>query len=266
MTKPDLEMRMFDLLADRATEGIGETETQELERLLGVFPSQNADEFDRTAALINIAMMGSSNAPLPSRVRDRLMIDAGKYFGTRKQDSSASSSLNHSEQVPVLVLRSQRTRAPWFLAAATLAFAVLGWWQVYSPDETSQPLRLRYDEFSGSPDIVRVSWVGTENPYKKVSGEALWSDSTQAGYMRFVGLEPNDPQRFQYQLWIVDPDRDKHPVDGGVFDVANAGEMIIPMEAKLRVERPKAFAITLEKSGGVVVSGGPLVLVGSVSG
>ena len=41
-----------------------------------------------------------------------------------------------------------------------------------------------------------------------------------------------------------------------MFDVTpNArGEVIIPIEAKLAVAKPKLFAITVEKPGGVVVS------------
>ena len=71
-------------------------------------------------------------------------------------------------------------------------------------------------------------------------------------------------QTQQYQLWIVDPERAAQPVDGGVFDVqAGTREVIIPINAKLAVNNPAAFAITLEKPGGVVVSAGPLLVVAS---
>lgn len=74
--------------------------------------------------------------------------------------------------------------------------------------------------------------------------------------MRFKGLVANDPQVFQYQLWIFDAQRDeRHPVDGGVFDVPpGADEVIVPIHAKLPVGQPVLFAITVEKPGGVVVS------------
>ena len=58
------------------------------------------------------------------------------------------------------------------------------------------------------------------------------------------------------------PDRDARPVDGGVFDVpAGAAEVIVTIDAKLAIARPTAFAVTLEKPGGVVVSDGPLLIV-----
>ena len=75
-------------------------------------------------------------------------------------------------------------------------------------------------------------------------------------------MPANDPGQSQYQLWIVDPDRSAQPVDGGVFDIpSGTKEVIIPIDAKLDVSKPQAFAITLEKPGGVVVSAGPLLVV-----
>lgn len=259
------EQRMFDLLVDRAIEGLEETGNHELEGLLGAFPEQDAEEFDRAAAAVNLAMMGPVGEPLPTELRDRLMIDAGIYFGARKQILSLTTPLLQSARKPLAAHRERRTKnMPWYLAAASLALAVLGWWQVFDLDGSLQPVSLRYAKFMEKPGIVRASWTGNEKRYAAVAGEALWSDASQTGYMRFVGLEPNNPQRLQYQLWIVDPDRDSRPVDGGVFDVPNNGEVIVPMNPKLRVDRPQTFAITLEKTGGVVVSGGPLLLVGSV--
>ena len=67
-------------------------------------------------------------------------------------------------------------------------------------------------------------------------------------------MPPNDPSQEQYQLWIIDPERDAEPIDGGVFDVASSGEVVVPIQAKLKVLKPAAFAITIEKPGGVVVS------------
>ncbi len=75
--------------------------------------------------------------------------------------------------------------------------------------------------------------------------------------MRFVGLPKNDPSVEQYQLWILDPERDDEPVDGGVFDSDGSGkngEFFVLIDPKLNVVSPAAFAITIEKPGGVVVS------------
>jgi anti-sigma-K factor RskA len=88
-----------------------------------------------------------------------------------------------------------------------------------------------------------------------MSGKVVWSDSMQEGYMILTNLPANEPTAKQYQLWIVDPDRDEKPVDGGVFDIPTGdGTTIIPIRNPLVVNDPKAFVITLEQPGGVVVS------------
>jgi anti-sigma-K factor RskA len=81
--------------------------------------------------------------------------------------------------------------------------------------------------------------------------------------MRFRGLAANDPRQAQYQLWIFDRARgEKYPVDGGVFDIpAVPGEILVPITARLPVRDPTMFAVTLEQSGGVVVSEREHILV-----
>ena len=81
--------------------------------------------------------------------------------------------------------------------------------------------------------------------------------------MRFRGLRPNDPTKEQYQLWVFDATRDdRYPVDGGVFDVpAGVDEIVVPITARVRVTRPALFAVTVERPGGVVVSGREHIVV-----
>jgi len=122
---------------------------------------------------------------------------------------------------------------------------------------------------STAGDLRRVAWTPTDHPLgTNVTGEVVWSDLAQEGYMTFRGLAWNDPTQRQYQLWVFDSGRSaERPVDGGVFDVpASASEVIIPIDAKLRVDEATLFAITLERPGGVVVSSREdLVLLGPVA-
>jgi anti-sigma-K factor RskA len=108
---------------------------------------------------------------------------------------------------------------------------------------------------STGQDLAR----GTLGPGKmneiKPTGDVVWSDTAQAGYIRLSGLPKNDPNKETYQIWIVAENQDpKTPVDGGTFDVNADGEVIIPIDPKVKVQNPQAFAITVEKPGGVVVS------------
>jgi len=107
---------------------------------------------------------------------------------------------------------------------------------------------------ASATDIRRAN-IGPGKETYKPSGDIVWSDAKQQGYIRLTGLPKNDPSAAQYQLWIFDENQNpKTPIDGGVFDVTADGEVIIPVNAKLKVRNPSLFAITVEKPGGVVVS------------
>jgi hypothetical protein len=109
-----------------------------------------------------------------------------------------------------------------------------------------------------SSDVLKWSWqLGSDSAVQegKSGGDVVWSNRSQKGFMRLVGLKPNDPSKEQYQLWIVDSRRsDPQPVDGGVFDVTADGEVIVPIDAKLPIGSVAKFVVTVEPPGGVVVS------------
>ena len=106
-----------------------------------------------------------------------------------------------------------------------------------------------------APDTPRFSFSPVSDAYKETTGDLVWNDKRQEGYMSLVSLPVNDPTKSQYQLWIVDPKRDELPVDGGVFDIPSGpGTVIIPIRNALPVSQPTTFVITLEKPGGVVKS------------
>jgi anti-sigma-K factor RskA len=115
----------------------------------------------------------------------------------------------------------------------------------------------------------KITLAATKDPAAAgVMGDVVWDPETQTGFLHFVGLAPNDPQVHQYQLWIFDGGRDKrYPVDGGVFDVpANSSEVVIPIRAELPIRKLAAFAVTIEKPGGVVVSSRDHVIVLGAAG
>ena len=104
-------------------------------------------------------------------------------------------------------------------------------------------------------DTQRLEFASASDSYKGLSGEVIWNDEKQEGYMSLENLAVNDPTKTQYQLWIVDPERDELPVDGGVFDITQKdGKSIIPIRNALAITKPVAFLITLEQPGGVVKS------------
>jgi len=126
--------------------------------------------------------------------------------------------------------------------------------EVVIPPEKFTPQHNRAALIAGASDLVESKFGGTDD-YRQMSGTVVWSDEFQEGYMSLTNLPVNDPALKQYQLWIVDPERDEEPVDGGVFDISlSDGTAIIPIRNPLVVTNPQAFVITLEQPGGVVVS------------
>jgi anti-sigma-K factor RskA len=129
--------------------------------------------------------------------------------------------------------------------------------------EAPSPAEARAALLANQPFVLRRNWSAAGDPIGRgVTGDVVWDARTQTGYMLFVGLRRNDAAREQYQLWIFDGRRDqRYPVDGGVFDADGRDEIVVPIRARLPVGTPLAFAVTLERAGGVVVSDRERVVV-----
>jgi hypothetical protein len=153
------------------------------------------------------------------------------------------------------------------VAAACLVLAVAGWWprlSTLAPFDNATSVGQFNADWSrqhlldvGGAAVRRWPWSTAAGSAPGVSGDVVWDNEQQAGFLTFTGLEANEPLRHQYQLWIVDAARDeRYPVDGGVFDIAaTTGPVVLPVRAAVPVREPLAFVVTVEKPGGAVVSG-----------
>jgi Anti-sigma-K factor rskA len=243
-------------------------------------PDVARDEILKVAALTQVALLRrTAGDRMPAGLKERLA-SQGEALVMRQRGPVPVSG-----PVPRLVKTetpAAATRQPsasrwssangmgWLLAAMfAVAFVVVRnepTTVVPAPDAvTADAAATRTSLVNEASDVITLPWAPpTTAGYENVTGDVVWSQSRQQGYLRLANMPVNDPARTQYQLWIVDPDRDKNPVDGGVFNVSATGEVIIPIEAKLLIRSPKAFAITAEQPGGVVVSAGPLLVVASI--
>jgi len=236
--------RLLELLADRATQGLSAEESRELEALLREHPDVDADTLDRVAAAVYLASAPRDDTPLPAALRARIEQSAPRERRSERAPGRAA---------PRSAARTRFVAAAGWALAASLALVLL---RPLEPRELD-PAARRAELLERAPDAVVVAWTKTEDPAAaQAEGDVVWSESRQEGYMRFRGLAPNDPSEAQYQLWIFDAERDeRYPVDGGVFDVGPGGETIVAIRARLPVAKPKLFAISVERPGGVVVSG-----------
>jgi hypothetical protein len=280
-----LHPRAEELLVERALRPLDDGEYAELDQL----GAANDETVDVAAAAVVIATTRVES--MPAHVTDRILAAAPKQDFTRTlpgviavppegpalpRDTVVGMEVAayappqphyapppaYAPPIDELAARraapKKRVVVPWLMAAACLLVAGGALWLAWRKDRGSAvaPSEARADMLASAADAAKLSWTATPDPNAHgASGDVVWSSTQQRGYMRFVGLTPNDPTQYQYQLWIFDKDRDdKFPVDGGVFDVSSTGEVIVPISAKLHVNEATLFAVTIEKPGGVVVS------------
>jgi hypothetical protein len=237
---PDPRERLLDLLTAEATQGLSPAEARELAELLAQFPGEDADSLARAAAAADLAMAGEP-APLPPALAAKLERRAAEFLAAPPP----------AEPAVVVVTRTPPHAFLGWAIAAGLA-AIFLWAQL--PDPTTAEKLKKLEGREGSR-----AFVGEK---EGAAGKIVWNNERQEGYVEVRGLPPVDPATETYQLWIVDAGRaQKEPIDGGVFTVNPDGTAVVPISAKLKVKDAAAFAVTREAAGGVVVSGGPHLLV-----
>ena len=264
---------LLDLLAERALGSLSAADEERLSELLEAADLKDSDDMDLAvaAAMNAFAAAEAGTADAPEGLRDKLLADADQFFGSERPsatvtDIEAARTKREPDAPSAEAAKpvSYSGRLGWAVAAmlAVVVMFVLRPGEDGVP-ETFDPATARASLIADAPGTTVVEWATPDIPaYRAVTGDVVWNDDRQEGYLRLVGMPMNDPNISQYQLWIVDPDRDANPVDGGVFNVPAGGdEVVIPIDAKLIVSNPDAFAITREQPGGVVVSDGPLLIV-----
>lgn len=255
--------RMLELLTEQTERPLSGAERAELERLLEANPKWRATDFELAAASSALAFLGDTEE-MPSHLIDRVMtsldstVDRADTITMPAQVAEPEPRPEPDTKatpMPKPKLRHSRLTqyGGWMAAAAAILVLVLVLWPKPKPPPAT-PAQAR--SMLLAQGAKPVSWSNTDDPLSKgAEGDVVWDNKTQTGYMRFSGLRKNDPTRNQYQLWIFDGTRpSEHPIDGGVFDVNADGEVIVPIDAKIKVFEPTMFAVTLEKPGGVVVS------------
>jgi Anti-sigma-K factor rskA len=266
MNETDQEM-FYDLLAAKAVYGLDEAEQRDLDGIDAANVEPELRSLEMAVAAIGIAGL-SRIEPLPAHLYSRIAANAPGFIGLNTIVSASPSSTPYEAA-------ESSTRGSWFgwlgwaaAAAACLALAANIYFTQFRPgfDSAATPpitvpqpptlAQLRDEFIRSTADITKASWAaGNVKDVKQVTGDIVWSDEKQAGFMRFRGLPVKGAPEYCYQLWIFDTTQDKAtPIDGGIFDVTADGEIIVPINAKLPAARPYQFALTIERHGGVVVS------------
>jgi anti-sigma-K factor RskA len=249
--RPDI----IELLAGNALGDLDPIEARKLAEQLAEEDKQNADELQRAVGVLQLAFASQNSMAMPSALRDKITSEAPKYLKRTVLAEPVRPVVSGTAATSI----TRREKLAWLVTAASILVAI-GLWasgkqSSLSPGVAMSPSQARAELLAQASDRIEIAWTEGTTPFDLVvSGDVVWSNSLQKGFLRFVGMPINDRSLQQYQLWIIDPLRDDKPIDGGVFDITGEGEVIIPIDAKLAVIDPAAFAVTIEKPGGVVVS------------
>lgn len=276
----DMQERLIELLSEQTLFGLTEKELIELNKLKKQFPQwENDISLELAAAKIGLMDLDAGEN-LPANLRTKILTNADEYFRRAEKTRNVVSfptKTKETSRVSTSDAVQTGTNQPfwqWFgwgiAAAACLALAVNLWLtntrppkevevvktveKVQTPTPELSAAQQREQLLASATDVVQTNWTSPKDK-KEILGDIVWSNAQQKGFMRLRGLPVTDPNKEAYQLWIVDSTRaEKKPLSGGVFNINQTGEVVVPIDAQLKVQSPKEFKITKEKPAGVVVT------------
>jgi len=108
--------------------------------------------------------------------------------------------------------------------------------------------------------IKIASLAAQVDTYQRAGVVVVWDNQNQRGLAKLVNL-PKPAAGKDYQLWIVDP-KYPNPVNGGILTITDEAGTVASFKPDQPVSSANAFAISVEKTGGVVKAEGPIVFVG----
>lgn len=242
--------RIWELMAERATQGLSESEARELTQLCRDHPEIDPLALEAAAAAVSLAMLKPE--PIPAAVKRQLDEAAQNW-------SAGRTPAPRAEEAPAPIAMIGRKKgvmwAGWLAAAACLALAMLGWWTRIAP---VIPLADQRDRLLAAGGAVTIPWAAWDQPeIPNVGGDVVWNEQQQKGYLRFTNLPVNNPSKEQYQLWIVDSRGMEQRISGAIFDVkpeAASGTVLVPITPQIKTRGAAAFALTIEEPGGTWVS------------
>lgn len=281
-TTKNIPPRLIDLMVEDATQGLSPQNEMELSSAIAQDDALRveAEAYAMAATAVELSLTQPQQVEaLPEALRAKLIETAAKIVHTAQPDlqlrGTAATPAAKPEHGSSFSFTDGKMFGWYAAIAALVALALVLVGPNTSTTTSPNPgggvadTQPTYDELLAQDETVAASWGfnadGGDERFANATGEVIWNAKVQTGYMKLAGLPVNDPTKEQYQLWIVDPARDAEPIDGGVFDITASGEIIVPIDAKLRSDSPAVFAITIEQPGGVVVSEGPLQVVAAVA-
>jgi hypothetical protein len=97
--------------------------------------------------------------------------------------------------------------------------------------------------------------------YQQATAVVVWDKDRKQGVIQLDKFPPAGSGK-DYQLWVIDPKKTQ-PVSAGILSVKGEGLIQASFNPVEAVDSAKAFAISVEQTGGSPTPKGQIVLVGS---
>lgn len=162
--------------------------------------------------------------------------------------------------------RPQATSRPWIGWAAAAALAVSAiwlWTERSSISRKADSLANELETLRNENKFAGLKIASLESQLDQFNGTravVVWDPYQHEGRIQLTNLPPAEAGK-DYQLWIVDPAH-KNPISGGLIHRDEHGNASVRFQPVQMIRDATAFAISIEKSGGVEVGEGPIVLLG----
>jgi anti-sigma-K factor RskA len=174
-----------------------------------------------------------------------------------KQRIMGEIAMETKRVVPMPTRRASFGWVPWAIAAALAVFCGL-----LALDRVR--LERQLADIRAADPLMQTTFF-TLAPSAPAPADAkatvAWQPGRQSGVIRISNLPAPQPGK-DYQLWAVDTEH-KDPISAGIVRVDKNGVAQIRFKPVEKAEHVKAFAISLEREGGVPKKEGPILLVGS---
>jgi anti-sigma-K factor RskA len=186
-------------------------------------------------ASADFAQMAPPQAP-PAALKQRVLHEVA----LEKQNAGAKSTA------------SRVAWLPWAIAALFMIFC-----GILLVDRA----RLREQTADILSQVTFVT-LGAPSPDQPTTAKAtvVWNPGQQTGVITIDNMPPAGPGR-DYQLWAVDANH-KDPINAGLIRIDPNGVTRVRFKPDQSATQIKAFAISLEREGGVPKREGPIVLIG----
>jgi anti-sigma-K factor RskA len=168
--------------------------------------------------------------------------------------------------------RPARTKS-WigWAAAAVFAISAIALWSnvagqrnaIVATKQRAEQLEIELAKTRGENNLAGLRIASLEGQIEEFKGTravVVWDTARGEGKINLVNLPPAERDKV-YQLWIVDPAH-KNPVNGGLIHRETDGSATLRIQPAQMVHEASAFAISIERTGGVDVAEGPIVFIG----